>query len=504
MKRLLLIPVLLLILQLSFAQDHSQKIKDLDAYIEASRQEWKIPGIAVAVVKDGEVLLAKGYGEREIGTGKAVDGKTIYNIGSTTKAITAVAMAILVDEGKIKWDDKVTNHMPEFQLYDSYTTADMRVRDLFTHNLGLPNADYLWANTNMSPAEILQKMRYLEPAYPLRAGYTYQNIMYLAAGELVAKVSGQSWADFITEHIFKPLGMNNTYATKARSQVEENRSIAHHYKFRSSEIIPIQDFNADSIAPAGAIWSNIEDMAKWVQCMLNKGKYGDKELIAEKTWLELFKPHALIPQNQFYPTTRLTNPKWTSYALGWFQHDYQGRAIDFHTGSLPGTMAMIGLMHSDGIGYYFLGNLDHAELRHALMYKVFDTFLEEDADGRDWSQAMIELYDPVSRKNLTQPKGEKDVYTPEFKLAEYTGIFGSETWGWVRTTLFEGDLYFQYDDRPLMKMQSLGGHVFYLLPEEAWRGPQRMHYQLSAFGDIISLKIGSYEFVKGNWKELKK
>ncbi|MEL6256292.1 MAG: serine hydrolase domain-containing protein [Bacteroidota bacterium] len=497
MERLLLFPFLLLILQPSFAQDHSQNIKELDAYIEASRQDWKIPGIAVAVVKNGEVLLAKGYGERELGSGKAVDSKTIYNIGSTTKAITAVAMAILVEDFKVKWEDKVIEHMPEFQLYDPYTTRDMRIRDLFSHNLGLPNADYLWANTNMRPAEILYRMRYLEPAYPLRAGYTYQNIMYLAAGELIAKVSGQSWADFITENIFKPLGMNNTYATKARSQVEENRSIAHHYTFRSSEIIPIQDFNADSIAAAGAIWSNIEDMAKWMQCMLNKGRYGDKRLIEEYNWAELFKPHALIPKNQFYPTTRLTQPKWTSYGLGWFQHDYQGRAIDFHTGSLPGTMAMIGLMHSEGIGYYFFGNLDHAELRHALMYKVFDTFLGEDADGRDWSQAMIELYDPISRKNLIPKAWGEEVVNPTYEAAKYTGSFGSEVWGKVRATLKEGELYFQYDDRPFEKMQSLGGHTFFILSEEAWRGPQRMQYQVDVFGEIISLKIGPYEFTKG-------
>lgn len=504
MKRLLLVSAFLLICFFTFSQDHSLKIKELDAYIETSRQDWKIPGIAVAVVKDGELLLAKGYGEREIGSGKAVNAQTIYNIGSTTKAITAVAMAILVEDAKLKWDDKVIDHMPEFQLYDPYTTRDMRVRDLFSHNLGLPNADYLWANTYMRPAEILYRMRYLEPAYSLRAGYTYQNIMYLAAGELIAKVSGQSWADFITEHIFKPLGMNDTYATKARSQQEKNRSIAHHYKFRTSEIIPIQDFNADSIAAAGAIWSSIEDMAKWVQCMLNKGEYDGGRILREHSWAELFKPHALIPRNQFYPTTRLTQPKWTSYALGWFQQDYQGRAIDFHTGSLPGTMAMIGLMHKEGIGYYFLGNLDHAELRHALMYKVFDTFLEEDADGRDWSQAMIELYDPVSRKKLSPGESEEKEFSPKYKPARYTGLFGSDLWGKVRATLKEGELYFQFDEKPLQKMESLGGHVFNLLSEEAWRGPQRMHYQVDVFGEIISLKIGPYEFKKGKAIDFRK
>ena len=166
-------------------------------------------------------------------------------------------------------------------------------------------------------------------------------------------------------------------------------------------------------------------------------------------------------------------------------------------------MAMIGLMHSDGIGYYFLGNLDHAELRHALMYKVFDSFLEEDADGRDWSQAMIELYDPVSRKNLSPKEGEKDVYSPEYKPARYTGLFGSDIWGTVRATLVEGELHFQYDDKPLQKMQSLGGHNFYILSEESWRGPQRMYYQVDVFGEIISLKIGPYEFIKGKWIDFK-
>lgn len=496
MKRILLFFVFSLLSQFVFGQDYSSEIKELDAYIENSRQDWKIPGIAVAVVKDGKLLLSKGYGERKLGSGKLVDTKTIYNIGSTSKAFTAAAMGILVDEGKLNWDDKVSDYMPEFQLKDAYVSKDMRVRDLLTHNLGLPNADYLWANTDMRPAEILHRMRYLKPAYPLRAGYTYQNIMYLAAGELIAKVSGVSWADFITDRIFQPLGMKNSYATKARSQVEKNRSIAHHYRYGTSEIIPIEDFNADSIAAAGAIWSNIEDMSLWVKCMLDTARYEGGQLLKAGTWAELFKPHALIPQSQFYPTTQLTQPKWTSYSLGWFQHDYQGKALDFHTGSLPGTMAMIGLMHEEGIGYYFLGNLDHAELRHALMYKVFDTFLGNEGDGRDWSKAMLDLYDPVSRRNLSPKKKKAKKFSPKLELNKYEGSYSSQIWGEIKVWIEEGELWMQTQGRSPRKLVPRGENSFHIMPIEAWQGPQPLDFVLYEEESVIALSLGFYSFIR--------
>ncbi|MEZ4895926.1 MAG: serine hydrolase [Saprospiraceae bacterium] len=416
-------------------QTATSTIQHLDDYFEQSRQQWNVPGMAVAVVKDGKVLLAKGYGERKLGSGLAVNDQTIFNIGSTSKAFTAMAMAILVDEGKVQWDDLVVDHLPQFQLSDPYVTRQMRVRDLFTHNLGLPNTDYFWAGMSISPDEILYRMRNVPMAYPIRGGYTYQNIMYLAAGKLIEKLSGLSWADFVQKRIFNPLQMANSYPTKALSQVQTNRSIPHHYAYGTGPIIPIPDANADSIAPAGAIWSCIADMSRWVVSVIDSSKYEGGRLVKPATWMELFNPGAIVPANDFYPTAKLTKPKWITYAKGWFQEDYHGQGVDFHTGSLGGTIAQIGLIQSAGIGYYFLGNLDHAEVRHALMYRTFDA-LTNTPELRDWSSEFLILYGSAPermQKALDKMNAERIADThPRVPLSGYTGSYEHPVWGTIR------------------------------------------------------------------------
>ncbi len=370
-------------------QSVERKIRDLDQYIQQAKEQWKVPGLAVAVVKDGKTLLAKGYGERELNKSQSVDSNTIFAICSTTKAMTSACIAMLVDEGKVKWDDPVVEYLPEFQLYDPYMTRSIRVRDLLTHNAGLGNADLLWYLWKHEPSEILYKMRMLEPSYPMRGGFTYQNIMYAAAGVLIERVSGQSWEDFVSQRIYQPLGMKNTFANQAISMSYKNRAIAHHWV--NKEITPIPDGDADLIAPAGATWSTISDMAKWMHFVLDSAKIDGKRLISAKNYREWLKPQAIITDAGFYPTQKLTKPNWKTYALGWFQHDYLGRAVSFHTGSLQGTVAIIGLIPDENLGVYVFGNLDHAEVRHAIMYKVFDTFCGGDP-SRDWSTELLDLY----------------------------------------------------------------------------------------------------------------
>ncbi len=488
-------PLLYLLLILACAGPallRGQDIRDLDQYIEQARRQWNVPGMAVAVVKDGQVLLAKGYGEKQLGSNDPVDAQTIFNIGSTTKAITAVAMGILVDEGKVGWDDRVAEHLPEFQLNDAYATRDMRVRDLLTHNLGLPNADYLWYFDRFSPEEILHRMRYVEPAYPLRGGYTYQNIMYLAAGKLIETRSGISWEAFIQTRIFAPLGMTNSYPNKALSQAQANRSTAHNFRYGTDEIIPIGDFSADSIAAAGAVWSSIGDMSKWVVCMLDSSKYDGGRLLQPETWAELFKPHTIIPQDQFYPTAKLTRPKWTTYALGWFQHDYNGRNINFHTGSLPGTVAMIGLIHDEDLGYYFLGNLDHAEVRHALMYRIFDAFGPNDPQ-RDWSTEIQFLYGPPSMRAaalLSQQENSRMKGTqPSRRLEAYAGTYRHPAWGDIVIEYAEGRLRVAHPAGLSGDLTHWHYNTFQLDAGIPYEPPIPCTFQLDAQGNVAIARI---------------
>jgi len=268
-----LIVVLVLLGQLSFGQKAATpldvKVKEFDAYILKAQKEWEVPGLAVAVVKDGNVILSKGYGIKELGTTDRVDSKTLFQCASTTKAMTAVCMGMLVDEGRVMWSDPVIKHLPEFQLYDPFVTREITIRDLFIHDTGLGNADFLWLLMDIPPDEMLRKMRDVKPTYSLRSGWIYQNIFYVAAGKVIEKVSGKPWNIFVNERLFKPLGMLRTFPTTKEAS-EENRTKPHD---RIEGVITvIKHTNADAVSSAGSVWSSIDDMAKWASVMIDSSK----------------------------------------------------------------------------------------------------------------------------------------------------------------------------------------------------------------------------------------
>ena len=366
-------------------------VESIDRYIESARQAWEIPGMSVVIVQDGKVLLSKGYGVRETGRNEAVDSSTLFGAMSTTKAMTAVAFAILLDEGKIDPDEKVITYLPDFRVADPYITQELRVRDLFTHNSGVPSTDFLWARTpELSADDAVKRMQYARPTYPFRGGFVYQNSMYLVAGKVIEKASGMSWERFMTERVFGPLGMAHTFPTLDLAAKQDNRSSAHVRIKGRTEMIAEQ--TVDPVAPAGSVWSNADDMGKWINFLMT-GKTADgKTLIKAGTLEELFKPQVILPAT-FYPTFRLIKPKWTTYGFGWFQHDYRGEKVDMHTGSIAGRTAIVGLIRDKKIGVYVFGNLAGGEARHGIIYKVFDALAFGDPNGRDWNAEFKKMYD---------------------------------------------------------------------------------------------------------------
>ena len=478
------------------AQVSENELHNLDQYIEKAIQQWEVPGLAISIVKDDKAIFSKAYGVQELGKEKPVDEQTIFAICSTTKAMTAAAMGMLVDEGKVKWEDRVVNHMPEFQLYDPYVTKELRVKDLFTHNTGLGNADFLWYTLQLPPKEILNRMRMAKPAYPFRGGYTYQNIMYLAAGQLIEKISGKPWEQFIKDRIFKPLEMKHSFPTKEASIIYKNRSVPHHYI--NGKISSIPDASADRIAPAGAIWSSIEDMTKWLRFVLNEAKVDGKRLLSQKTYAEWLKPQVIVPPHQFYPTTALTKPHWTTYALGWFQHDYNGRFVSFHTGSLQGTIAIIGIIPDENLGVYVLGNLDHAELRHALMYKVFDFFGKEKTE-RDWSTEVLELYTGIKERSQKQQEtllAERMKNTnPSQPIEAYIGNYFDPYLGKIKITLSDGRLILNGGANLSMTLEHWHYDTFKGQPFP-WSGPMFVKFENNIIGEITYLKVGEHSTYK--------
>lgn len=443
MNRAYNITFLTLICSITFFSSFAQTWPDitaLDQYIEQARQTWNVPGLSVTIVKDSEVILAKGYGVRSISGQHAVDDETLYMLGSTTKAMTAAAMAMLVDEGKVNWQDKVIDHLPWFRLHDPYATRELTVKDLFTHNSGLGNTDLLWVLWDYSTEEIVKRIEKRPLSYSLRGGYTYQNIMYATAGLVIEAASGQTWEDFMHQRIFDPLGMDRTCAVKSCAETYTNRSTPHYPT--EEGIIEIIDSNADSIGAAGSVWSSPKDIHKWMNFVLDSARVNGERLISTRNFEILHSPHIIIPQEQFYPTTELTKPHFTAYSLGWFLHDYKGEYVQFHTGSLNGSGAIIGLMPDHQIGVYVMVNLDHAEVRHAIMYKVFDFFT---GDGSfDWSQELFELYGQRNKeaKERQQKVVESRVKgtSPDIHMDQLTGTYIND---------YLGTIVLEYSDNQL-------------------------------------------------------
>lgn len=493
MKKIFLL--LLLNANIGFGQDLTKQLKEFDTYVENARIKWQVPGLAVAVVKDGKILFKKGYGVREIGTNNLVDTQTIFGCGSTTKAMTAVCMGMLVDEGKVNWNDPVTKYLPDFKLYDVHVTRELKIRDLFIHNSGVGNTDFLWSAMDVSSDEVLKKMDLVEPSYSLRSSFIYQNIFYVVAGKVIEKVSGQKWEQFIVERIFKPLKMNRTFSQLANVK-EANQSKPHY--FYKNAIRAITPTSADKVGAAGSVYSCIDDISIWMQSMIDSSKYAGGRLLKPSTWAEMFRPQTIVPASQFYPTMQLIKPNWTTYGLGWFQHDYKGKKINYHTGSLAGEVAIHAQLPDSKLGVYFFGNYDHAEVRHALVYKTFDLFAL--GGNRDWSKEFLKLYGDLK---VQGEKAEKEFEAkrvpntkPSLALSAYEGKYTDKLYGEAEVKNIDGSLRITTNNFLTATLQHWHFDTFRGDYEKGWYGKAVASFSLNATGEIEKLNFEGMEFVK--------
>src|SRR5688500_6251535 len=467
-----------------------------DESVAKAVHDWGATGLAVAVVKDGEVVFSKGYGVREIGKPAKVDAQTIFAIGSTTKAMTAALVGMLVDEKKLAWDDPVTKHLPWFQLSDPYLTREITVRDLLVHRAGLGNADYLWYGQPTDAREILRRVRLLPVSYSLRSSFIYQNVMYAAAGAVIEAVTGRIWADEMRTRLFEPLGMRDTIATAATLAQQPN--VARPHDLVDGQVRAIENAAVDSVAPAGSVWSSVSDMAKWSAMLLNKGKAGDRILLKPETVEELFKPQTLVTTAAFYPTARLTRPKWTTYGLGWFQQDYRGRAVDYHTGSIDGMVAIHGLLRDANVGVFVLGNRDHTEVRHAIMFNVFDRFIG--GAPRDWSSELRELYAGLQKEaDAQRQKVEASRVTgtsPTLALARYAGTYSDPLRGDVIVSLEGSRLRARYGGAYVGALEHWHYDTFRAKWDATWRGATLATFVLDATGEPSRLQLMGASFAR--------
>ena len=471
------------------AQSLKEQTDSLDQFILEGINKWKPPGLAVTVVKDGDIIFKKAYGVTNINTQQPVDTNTLFGCMSTTKAFVAAGLAILVDEGKLNWDDKVIDYLPEFQLKDPYITREITIRDLLTHRTGIGNTDYLWSIMSISSDSVLYKMREVEKSYSLRSSFIYQNIFYLAAGKVIEKVSGKPWGEFLKERIYLPLGMTNTYPSFESVKSKKNRADAH---FEIDDNIEkIDQMSADQIGPAGAMWSSIDDIGKWVQFLLNDGIKNGDTLISPKNFKELFKPQQIVPSNEFYPTQQITKPHWMTYGLGWFQHDYNGKMVQFHTGSLAGMVAIVGMIPEEHVGVYVMGNLDHVELRHAIMYAVFDLFTEGKL-SRNWSEDLYAIYHPEKEED-PKPQPIPNT-TPSFDEKDMVGKYVNSQYGWLKVYKEDDALKFNFNDTVYGKLSHWNYDTYQGTFDKTYWGKLMFNFRLNSSGKLSHVDVFGEQF----------
>lgn len=407
------------------ARAQSGPLRGMDAYAERAMRDWRVPGMAMAVVKDDSVVYQRGFGTRTAGRDEPVDTHTSFAIASTTKAFTATAIAMLVDEGKLRWDDPVSLHLPAFRVDAAPGLAgELTVRDLLSHRTGLPSSDVLWYASGSSSGEILRRMRFVRPSAQPRERFDYNNVGYLLAGMIVESASGMPWAEFVRARILRPLGMNETLTGSAGLDSRGNVATPHVEVRDTVRPIPYRDL--DNIGPAGAMNSSVSDMARWIRLQLAAGRTPDGQaLVSEAGLRETRTPQVLIPAEQANPATRRAGASFTSYGMGWFVQDYRGRRVVMHTGSIDGMSALVALVPEERLGMVIYLNLDHAELRHALVYRVIDAYLG--GPPRDWSAEMRPLFPPPAQRERETEAWLSAAHVPgtrpSLPLEAYAGTF---------------------------------------------------------------------------------
>jgi CubicO group peptidase (beta-lactamase class C family) len=455
MKKLLLSSLLLLL----FISAYSQPIKssEIDRLVERTMQAFNVPGIAVAVVKDDQVIHLKGYGVSSIATGKKMDENTLFAIASNSKAFTTAALGILVDEGKISWNTKVTDIIPEFRLYNSYVTEDFNIKDLLTHRsgMGLGAGDLMvWPDSaSFSRQDIIHNLRYLKQTSSFRTRYDYDNLLYIVAGVVVERVSGTSWETFIEERIMQPLGMTMSAASINRLKDKTNIIDAHVSVDGVLQVVPKHE--SDVHNPAGGIFSSVADMSKWAIMQMNNGKYGknlEKQIFSEEVHNEMWTPQTIIPVRG-----RSTyNTHFAGYGLGWNLSDVNGYLQASHTGGLMGIVTQVTLIPELKLGIIVFTNQQEGAAFVAITNTIKDSYF-----GIKGQDRVKEMQEWVLRNRTEAKKITDEVWTKIDELrksgvqvadpALYAGTYTDNWFGDITISFVDGKLRFNSVRSPKLR-----------------------------------------------------
>jgi CubicO group peptidase (beta-lactamase class C family) len=432
----------------------------LDTYVRRALQEWQIPGVAVCVIKDGKVDVMKGYGVRNMQSGQTVDEHTLFMIGSNTKAFTATALAMLEAEQKLSLDDKVKKWLPDFKLYDPWVTEEVNLRDLLCHRIGFETfqGDFLFYDSDLTADEVSEKLGLLKPLYGFRSRWGYTNAAFVVAGDVIQAADGRSWAEFIRQEIFHPLGMKRSLALSSEILTASNKASAHTIVHGELQKIPYGTI--DGLAPAGSISSSVSDLSHWVMALLDNGAYDGNEVIAASAIEQTRRPHSVMG-NARHP---FSDTQFNLYGLGWRLTDYAGKKMVAHTGGVNGFVTGICLFPSEKLGIIVLTNTDTNAFFEALRNEIQDAYLG--LPYRNYSRLFLESH----RANLEESEQLLSAYRDtialklpaDLPLKAFAGTYVHAVYG-AMVISQEGDALkarFEHHHELVATLESLGGNRF--------------------------------------------
>lgn len=439
MKKFRLLFLLLIITPtLVAAQSLDDKLKEIDAYAQTVMDTWHGPGMAIAIVKDDKVVFQKGYGVRELGKPDKVDENTLFAIASNSKAFTTASLAILVDEGKLNWNDRVTKYLPDFQLYDPWVTNELTIRDIVSHRVGLDtfSGDLLWYTTTIPTDDMLRRVRYLKPVSSFRTRYGYQNLMFVAAGRIVEKISGKKWGEFIRERILTPLGMDRT--TTSVTALKDNYAMPHNESGGALRVLQLQNF--DNTPGAVGLNSSVADLSRWVRTQLGRGTFEGKKIFSSDRSWEMWQPNTLQPISEAASKANPTR-HFQAYAMGWGTYDYYGRKIINHSGGLDGMLSYTVLIPEENAGFVVLTNNESPSFQ-IMMSKIRDMLV--DAPKTDWNQRAKDQVAAAKAAQAEEDRKSDAARLPNSKpslgLAGYAGTYTSQMYGDITVAEENGKL----------------------------------------------------------------
>ena len=458
---------------------------DLDDFINKQLDVWKVPGLAVAIVQDGKVILSKGYGWRDVKNKKPVTSKTLFAIGSSTKSFTVTSLASLVRQGKLEWDKPVREYLPDFKLYDPTATEHMTPRDLVTHRSGLPRHDFMWYNSPLTREELFKRLRYLEPNKDFRSTFQYQNLMFMTAGYLAGRVANTTWEETVRKNIFTPLSMSSSNFSITDMQKSADYSLPYQ-KDPREEVRDIPFRPIDEVGPAGSINSNVEDMIRYVQMHLNKGKFEAQQVLSAADVNDMQTPQMVIPG-----ALNFAEVGHTQYGMGFFITSYRGNKLVHHGGNIDGFTALVSFMPNSNIGLVILSNLNGTPLPQIISYNIYDRLLKLDqvawSDRLKDQEAKTKASQDESNKRGLSPR--KMGTKPSHDIKEYVGEYEHPAYGVVKIDRDGGDLRIAFHDfsAPLVHFHY---DVFLAHDKQINRLEGiKVQFKMDIDGDISSLSV---------------